>query len=112
MKINNTLDELLFAATHGLEPDDEDLGQVRVPAGEDASTFLAEIRSTAQRIVDMRKEGRHGDARALADETAADYLRHFEALLPIPAGRQQTSPEAIDDNPTSLADLGSRMFRR
>ncbi|WP_148576053.1 hypothetical protein [Nocardioides caldifontis] len=104
MKIENTYDEVLFAAVQaGLEPDDSDVAQVRVPAGEDPQQFAASIRSTASRIAAFRKQGNNGAARKLADEAQAAYLAKFEQLMPIPAGRN-------DD--TSLAEIGARMFGR
>lgn len=110
MKIQNTYDELLFAAAHaGLEPDADDLAAVRVPAGEDGEKFRSTAQATARRIVALRKQGAFGEARSIAEAAQNDYLQQFEALMPIPAAQQAKQPtEDIQD----LGALGSRMFGR
>lgn len=103
MRIANTFDEVLFAALQaGLEPDDQDVAQVRVPPGEDPATFTASMRLAARRVVDARRNGLNDQAREIAATAQTEYLAKFEALAPIPAGQDEDS----------LDDLGSRMFRR
>jgi hypothetical protein len=100
MNIDNTFDEVVFAATVGLEPDDQDLARIRVPAGEDEARFLADVRSTAKEIAVKHRAGATGEARQIAEQAQQEYLEKFAALLPIPAHTDETP----------IADIGSRMF--
>ena len=116
MNIQNTYDEVLFAATVGLEPDDEDLSRIRVPAGEDKAEFLAGTRSIAKSIAKSHREGSNGEARDLAAKAQQEYLDKFEALMPIPAGADDlpiadVGARMFGDNSDDLTDTATRMFR-
>lgn len=102
MRIETTFDEVLYAATLGLEPDEEDFARVTVPAGEDPQKFLASARSTASRIVSARRKGLNDEAREIAAKAKTEYETKFAALTPAPAGGQVESVE----------DIAARMFRR
>lgn len=109
MNVENTFDEVIFAALQaGLVPDGSDLEQVRVPAGEDPTSFRQSLTRTAERIAALRRQGNHGEAREIAATAQGEYLASFQALLPIPAGGTADPEPEITD----LGDLGSRMFGR
>lgn len=83
MQIENTYDEVLFAATVGVEPDDEDLAKVQAPPGEDESVFRRKVRRTAAEIAALRRDGHNGEARRLADQAAAAYSSAFVGPAPV-----------------------------
>lgn len=105
MRVENTYDEVLFAAAHaGLEPDTDELSKVRVPAGQDPVTFRSDLRGKAQLIARRKREGNNGEAMRLAEEGSTSYRAQFDELMPIPT--------SDPDDDLSLTDIGARMFRR
>lgn len=102
MRIETTLDELLYAATMGLEPDADDLARVTVPAGEDAQAFITALAETATQIVAAERQGFNAEAREIAEATKSEYEAKFAALMPARAGGQSESIE----------DITARIFRR
>lgn len=120
MRIDNTLDEVVFAATLGLVPDTADLDHVTVPAGVDPAKFRNDLQATAKRIAALHNQGRHADARTAAAEASDAYLDAFDHPTPAPAG-STTSAESIEDigrrvrnggDTTTLDALGARINRR
>lgn len=100
MRIENTYDEVLFAATVGVEPDDEDLARVTVPPDSDETVFRGKVRRTATEIAALRREGNNGEARRLAEQAAAAYSAAFVGPQPV----------AVDYEDT--ATITARMFSR
>jgi hypothetical protein len=78
VKIANTMDELLAAATMGVLPSADDIAAVEVPPGKGAKAFAAEVEQVASEIVGLRKSGEMGKARRMAAEAATAYLDAFD----------------------------------
>lgn len=121
MKIENTFDELLHAATLGFPPDDADLDAVRAPAGEDPAQFRAAVRQLAVDIASALQDGHQREAARLAEAAQAAYLAKFEQLMPVPAGGQGKSArdavaemygETPVDDETSMSAIVDSIKRR
>lgn len=102
MRIDTTFDEVLYAATMGLEPDAEDFARVTIPAGEDRAKFISAAKTAASKIVAAHRQGMNDEAREIAATAKTEYETKFAALMPAPAGGQVESVE----------DIAARMFRR
>jgi hypothetical protein len=106
MKVTTAFDQVMFAATVGVEPDDEDLAAVKPTPGADPAAFRHAVKAKAREIADLKRSGNHGDARHEATAAAAAYAAAFAAFLPDPIDK----PPPVEDI-TDLGALGERMFR-
>ena len=116
MNIENTYDEVLLAALHGLQPDEEDLARIRIPAGEDEVAFLETVQQQTKAIAEQHRIGANGEARKLAEQAQQEYLGKFTALMPIPAGGEDIpitdlGARIFGTGSNDLTDTANRMFR-
>lgn len=110
MRIDNPLDELLYAATMGYPPDQDDLAAVVVPpGGMTAADLRADIVKTTEAILAKRRDGAPGEGRRIADEAARAYLKLFPTPQPLD---RQPDDSGLRDLVDKIPRHGSFDFER